>query len=90
MVKKMDKLINFVEEKMGCVFSESLASAIFYSGIVLGIALILLEVVFALAFVLFMMTNFGLALLYLVIDFVVFFLTMFGMMYLKAWWEARI
>ena len=86
----MDKLINFVEEKMGRVFSESLASAIFYSGIVLGIALILLEVVFALACVLFMMTSFGLALLYLVIDFVIFFITMFGMMYLRAWWEARI
>lgn len=86
----MDKLINFVEEKMGRVVSESLANAIFYSGIVLCVALILLEVVFALACVLFMMTSFGLALLYLVIDFVVFFITMFGMMYLRAWWEARI
>ena len=86
----MNKLINFVEEKMGCVFSEALANAIFYSGIVLGIALILLEVVLALACILFMITNFGLSLLYLVIDFVVFFLTVFGMMYLKAWWETRI
>lgn len=86
----MDKLINFVEEKMGRVFSEALANTIFYSGIVLGIALILLEVIWALACVLFMMTNFGLALLYLIIDFVVFFLTMFGMMYLKSWWEDRV